>query len=185
VTRVVENYEQAEKTYEVFYDRPHNRQIDLGFSWPKRMQEIGHGTAELYRSNKWKKNHRDFDEYKHVVEGSRTMLVTPGFIRDWKHPSRQLPVAGPTVELLGPLPKHVTRLGHLLGLQCRLYERMDGDEPVFGKNGWYEMRVAHAYLAAATHPETKEIFLCVYNADGVHVLLTGGQLTIEKDGIAG
>jgi hypothetical protein len=49
----------------------------------------------------------------------------------------------------------------------------------------YEVTQARAFLGGAEHPETKEKFLFIYDARGVYVLLTGGELGIEKDGIVG
>jgi hypothetical protein len=41
-------------------------------------------------------------------------------------------------------------------------------------------------LGGAEHPKTKEPFLFVYTASGgVHMMLTGPKLDIEKDGIVG
>ena len=41
-------------------------------------------------------------------------------------------------------------------------------------------------LAGAKHPVTKEVMLVVYTKSaGVHMLITGAELTIEKDGVAG
>lgn len=188
MNRLVPTEQIAERTFVTFYDRAPKRDMHLGFSWPREMQEIGIGRAEIYRSNKWQRDLREFDEYKHVVEGDRTMLVTEGFVREWAQPNRRIPVVGPTVKILGPMPGHVTRLGPLLGLQMRLYEDVVNDLGVLPSEkdvGWFEMRIAHAWLASAEHPETGEVFLCVYDKHGVHVILTGGRLSIEKDGIAG
>lgn len=182
--RVVPTEYQAAETLRTFHDREPRRHTDLHFSWPKTMHEVGIGRAELYRSNKWKANPRDFEEYKHVVEGDRTLLVTPGFIRDYWTPTRKIPTVGPTVELLGPFPGHITVLGPLLGLQMQLYDEVDEQGEPHGRRP-FEMRIAHATLAAGKHPETREVFLCVYDRHGVHVLLTGSTLSIEKDGIAG
>ncbi len=186
--RVVDTKPQAVKTFETFYARENAREIDMPFGWPSKMQEIGAGGAEMYRSNKWKKNLSEHDDYKHVAEGSRTVYAEPGFLREWGSPSRRLEVVGPIVRFSEPMPKHFTRLGPLLGIQVQLYQpgKTKGEFILpKGDEGRYEVRVARAMLGSAKHPETGEVFLFVYTPEGVHVILTGGSLSIGKDGIAG
>jgi len=188
--RVVHTRNEAEKMFRTFYDRQPRRATELPFGWPTEMQEIGEGKAEIYRSNKWKKNLSEFDDYKHVVESTRTVYATPGFLREWGSPHREIPVVGPMVTFEEPMPKEFTRLAPLLGVQMRLYaEDENGDiylpKGSGEKGGLYEVTVARAYLGGARHPETKETFLFVYDGRGVHIILTGKNLTVEKDGIAG
>lgn len=187
VLRVVDTKPQAIKTFETFYAREPAKEIEFSFGWPKRMQEIGVGGAEMYRSNKWKKNLSEHEDYKHVAEGSRTVYAEPGFLREWGSPSKKVEVVGPMVRFDEPMPKHFTQLGPLLGVQVRLYREDEKGNLVVhkGDDGLYEVSVARAWLGGAKHPRTKETFLFVYTSDGVHMILTGGSLTIEKDGIAG
>jgi len=187
---VVPTRTEAEKTFRVFYDRPARRARELPFGWPREMQEIGEGKAEIYRSNKWQKDLSDFEDYKHVAEGTRTVYATPGFLREWKTPTHPLEVFGPMVAFDEPMPKHFTQLAPLLGVQIRLYAEDDAGRVYLPKGDGekgrlFEVTVARAYLGGAKHPETDETFLFVYDSRGVHMLLTGGSLTIEKDGIAG
>ena len=181
--RVVETKDVAKKTFQTFYDRPSAREIPLSFGWPKKLQEVGVGKAEMYTSTKWDKH----DDYKHVAEGTRTVYVEPGFLRMDSHPSRPMPVFGPMCEFEEPMPKHFARLGPLLGLQMRLYDRDEKGEIFVPKKDQriYEVQIARAVLGAAKHPKTGETFLFVYTPEGVHVILTGSRLSIEKDGIAG
>jgi len=185
--RVVDSKDVAKKTFETFYDRPSRRELPLEFGWPKRLQEVGVGRAEMYSSNKWMKNLSEFDDYKHVAEGTRTIYAEPGFLRVGEHPSRPMPVVGPMAEFEEPMPKHFARLGPLLGVQIRLYDRDDKGEIYVpgGDERVYEIQIARAMLGAAKHPATSETFLFVYTPDGVHMILTGDKLSIEKDGIAG
>jgi hypothetical protein len=185
--RVVDTRPQAIKTFETFYAREPAKEIEFAFTWPTKMQEIGIGGAEMYRSNKWQKNLSDYEDYKHVAEGSRTVYAEPGFLREWSKPRNRIKVAGPTVRFDGPMPKHFTQLAPLLGVQVRLYEENDDGEFVLSKGdeGYVEVRVARAWLGGAKHPKTGETFLFVYTDEGVHMILTGGSLTIGKDGIAG
>lgn len=184
VLRVIDTKDQAVKTYQTFYAREHEREVPMKFGWPKKMQEIGSGGAEMYHSTKWKKP----DDYKHVAEGSRTVFATPGFLCR-EHTSQKAKVVGPVIQFEEPMPKHFTVLGNLLGVQMRLYEAYKNGKGVFAKDsddGCIEIRVAQGKLGAAKHPKTGEVFLFVYTlTGGVHMILTGGSLTIGKDGIAG
>lgn len=185
--RVVDTENDAVKTFETFHDRAPAQEFELPFGWPTKMQEIGVGGAEMYRSNKWKKDRRDHEDYKHVAEGTRTVYAEPGFLREWGSPSSRIEVVGPIVRFEEPMPRHFTRLGPLLGVQVRLYEE-DAKGKLFvpkGDKGRYEVSVARAWLGSAKHPATNETFLFVYTENGVHVILTGGSLSIEKDGITG
>ncbi len=149
------------------------------------MQEVGEGCAEMYRSSKWQKD----DDYKHVPGlegGTRTAYVVPGFLREWGQPAKRIKISGPMVELEAPMPRHFTRLGPLLGVQLHLYAEDESGALVLPKGaGFMEVRMARGELGAAEHPATKETFLFVYSTEGVHMLLTGPKLEIEKDGIAG
>jgi hypothetical protein len=187
--RVVDTKPEAKKVFKTFYAREYAREIPLHFGWPKEMQEIGVGGAEMYRSNKWMKNLSEHDDYKHVAEGTRTVYASKGFLREWGSPSKHIEVVGPIVKFEDPMPKHFARLGPLLGVQVRLY--MEDEEgglyiPKPEEGGRYEVSISRGYLGSARHPTTGETFLFVYTeADGVHMILTGGSLTIGKDGIAG
>ncbi len=182
--RVVDTSEQAEKTFRTFMARDHRRHTPMRFSWPKQMQEVGVGKATMYRSNKWKRDPKEYEDYKHIAEAEQAVYVTPGFLRDWHNPRHKLDVHGPLVALKEPMPKHFAVLAPLLGVQLRL-SGPDG-QPVRGDDGLFEVVVKHGMLGAAVHPETEEPFLFVYTAaGGVHMLLTGKELDIEKDGIVG
>lgn len=185
--RVVDTKDAAVKTFEKFYDREPAQEIELPFGWPSKMQEIGVGGAEMYRSNKWQKNLAEHEDYKHVAEGTRTVYAEPGFLREWGSPTKQVEVVGPVVRFESPMPRHFTRLGPLLGVQVRLYEKGSKGEMIVpkGDKGRFEVSVARAWLGSAKHPKTGETFLFVYTPDGVHMILTGGSLSIEKDGITG
>jgi hypothetical protein len=187
--RVVDTKDRAVKTFETFYARHYAREIPLPFGWPSEMQEIGEGGAEMYRSNKWQKNLSEHDDYKHVPKlegGKRTVYAEPGFLREWGSPSRHVEVVGPMVQFEEPMPQHFTRLGPLLGVQIHLYEEDDKGDFVLPKSdGFYEVSVARGMLGTAEHPKTGETFLFVYTPAGVHMILSGPKLAIEKDGIAG
>lgn len=184
--RIVDTKDVAEKTYRTFYKRGSSYEVEVANQWPSRLQEVGAGKAELYRSNKWQKNLKEYEDYKHVVEGSRTLYVVPGWLVHYGQPSKKLDVCGPYVTLEGPLPRHITRLGPLLGLQVHLFQEGAAGEPRLEPDqGYYEIAVAHASLAAAKHPKTGDTFLAIYDRHGIHAVLVGGELGITADGIVG
>lgn len=175
--KVVDTSKQSEKIFKTFHDNDPSRRTNLAFGWPTRMQEVGTGKAVMYRSNKWQLDPGVYEDYKHIAESENTVLAMPGFIRDWHNPRKALESDGPMVELVQPMPRDWAVLAPLLGVQLKL----DGDDP-----GPYEVVVAHGMLAGAKHPVTKEAMLVVYTkAGGVHMLITGAELAIEKDGVAG
>ena len=188
--RVVDTKENAKETFRTFHERGSSRSLKFNFGWPTAMQEVGEGRAEMYRSNKWQKDRKEYEEYKHVVEGTRTVYMVPDYLKKWRSARHPIVVCGPMVTFEEPMPQHFTRLGPLLGLQVRLFGCGDNGEPTIVSGGGeegrlYEITQARAFLGGAEHPETKEKFLFIYDARGVYVLLTGGELGIEKDGIVG
>lgn len=186
---VVDTREAARSAAARFYDRDPEREEELSFGWPEAMQEIGVGKAELYRSNKWKKKRSDHEDYMHAPElegGVRTVMCEPGFLRNWERPSERIEVVGEMVEFESPMPKHFTYLGRLLGVRLQLYCREKGQICIpKGDKGFMEVRIPRAHLGAAEHPVTKETLLFAYTTEGVHMILTGPDLSIQKDGITG
>lgn len=185
--RVVDTRKDAAKMYRTFNDREHSREQAVSWKWPTAMQEIGKGRAEMYSSNKWQKNLDRYEDYKHIAEGWRFVYAERGFIRERNTPSRKVPVFGPTLYPEGPMPAHFVRLAPLIGIQVRLYQKAEDGSLYLpkGDDDIYEVNVAHAFLGGARHPETKEPFLFVYTKHGVHMLLTGPKLAVQKDGIVG
>lgn len=178
----VDTRASAEKTYEVFHARPVPRRRKMDFAWPSSMQEVGRGRAVMYRSNKWKRNLKDWEDYKHVAEAWQTVYVTPGFLVDWWRPAKKIQVHGPVVKLESPMPQHFAILAPIVGVQVQLFGK--GGKIAKGEN-IYEVTVPHATLGAAEHPKTKETILFVYTKHGVHVMFTGPELDIGKDGVEG
>lgn len=177
--RVIDTSKDAESIYRQFQDKPYKRHVAMPFTWPRRLQEIGKGRAQMYHSNKWTGVYAD---YKHIAEGPQVVYATPGFLRDWSNPRRKLKVYGPTVELTGEMPKHFAQLAPLLGVQIQLY----GPDGELESDGIYEVTVRHGFVGAAYHPETDETMIFIYTkSDGVHMVFTGTKLDVEKDGIVG
>lgn len=186
--RVIDTSKRAEKMFRTFNDRAHRKHQPMKFGWPKSMQEIGAGNAEMYTSNKWKKNLSEYEDYKHVAEGPRVVMAERNFLRHWGKPAERIEVFGPMVEFDQPMPQHYAALAPLIGVQVRLYRKNKKGELYLpkGDEALFEITIAHAMLGGAEHPKTKEPFLFVYTASGgVHMMLTGPKLDIEKDGIVG
>lgn len=180
---VVDTEGQALGMYERFYDKASRRKTEFPFQWPTKVQEIGEARAQMYRSNKWKSNPKDFEDYKHIAESYQRCYVIPGFLRDYST-GKPLKTYGPTLDVKGPMPRHFTILAPLIGIQVRLYGpsgTRSRDE-----DNLYEITVPRGMLAGAIHPETDETFLFVYTkAQGIGMLITGDELAVEKDGITG
>lgn len=183
IVEVTDTEEDALDMYERFHDKPSKRQVKFDFSWPTHVQEIGEAKAQMYRSNKWKANPKDFEDYKHIAEAFQLCYATPGFLRDYAT-GKSLPVHGPKLEVQGPMPKHFTILAPLIGIQIRLYDKNESLPP--RDENLYEVVVPRGMLAGARHPKTGESFLFVYTkTHGIGMIITGDELAVEKDGIVG
>jgi hypothetical protein len=185
--RVVDTRPEAEKLFKTFHARNPAKEVKFPWTWPRTMREAGVGQAEMYESNKWKLDLEQFEDYKHVADGPRLTYIRPNWLREWANPNKRIPVVGDDVRFQTPMPKHFAILGKLIGVQVRLYERDDKGELTLPKSsGIWEIRVRHGMLGGARHPVTDEPFLFVYTrSGGVGMLMTGDELDIEKDGIAG
>lgn len=181
--KLVNTEKSAFRMFETFHDRPHKRQHKFSFGWPKTMQEIGRAEAQMYRSNKWKSNPKEFEDYKHIAEGPQYCYAVPGFLLDYQT-SEPLKVYGPKISLDDQMPEHVTILAPLIGVQVQLYDSR-GRLPAEDKN-LFEVVVPKGMLAGSRFPDTDEAFLVVYTREeGVHMIIVGDKLDIEKDGIVG
>jgi len=176
--KVIDTLESATKMRENFMHDRAKRQKKMSFGWPPEMQEVGSGKAIMYRSNKWQPSPSEYEDYKHLAEAYQRVYVTPGFLRDYHNPRERWHVEGPMVEFKEPMPQHYADLAPLLGVQLRLDGYPDGE-------GYVEVKVARAMVAAAEHPVTKEVMVFVYTRDGIHILFTGPELGVERDGIVG
>jgi hypothetical protein len=186
--RVVDTRDQAVDVFKTFHSRNPARDIKFPWNWPTTMQEAGAGQAEMYKSNKWKSDLHEFEDYKHVAEGPRLTYVTPGWLREWSNPNKPLKLMGERIKLKSPMPKHFCVLGQLLGVQLRLFQKDSKGSLILpkGDEGLIEVRVKHGMLGGAKHPDTGELFVFVYTKDGgIHMIITGDELSIGKDGIEG
>lgn len=176
--------EHARNIRRTFMDREPEHEKQVPWEWPQKMQHIGQCEAVMYSSDKWKpKGQRE--EYKHVAEGKQELLVAPGFVRQYDRPGEELAVVGPFVELADPMPSHFAVLANVLGVQAQLFVGDDEALDLGGEDSLYQIDIAGATLGAAKHPNTGETFLVIYTPSGVHCIVTGDVLAIEKDGIVG
>ena len=183
MTTLVDTEPQARRMFEEFHAKASKRRVNYNFSWPGTVQEAGRAVAQLYRSNKWKMNAKDFEDYKHVAEAPQYCYVIPGFLRDASG-KKPLKIHGEKVGLPKEMPKHFTILAPLIGIQIRLLDEQ-GKLPR-GDKGLYEIAVPHGMLGGARFPDNDEAFLLVFTKQGgVHMIITGTELDVERDGIVG
>ena len=177
---------RAKHIRELFQDAPARRTQAVPWTWPREMQEVGECLAIMYASNKWQKDARKIVDYKHNREAAQRVLVTRGFLREYHHPGTPLEVVGPWVELNRPMPDAFAVLAPILGIQVNLYTG-DDESPSLSHNGknYFQVNISGAKLGAAVHPKTKETFLLVYTKHGLHCVITGDELAVQKDGITG
>lgn len=185
--RVVDTRDEALGTFKAFHAREPKRETEFDFTWPTKWQEVGEGKAVMYRSNKWKKDLRSHEDYKHVAEGPQALLVVPGYLREREDESVHIDAFGPYFTLTGPMPQHFTKLGPVLGVQARLYDEKDNGDLYLpnGDDRLYQIEMPRCHLGGAKHPESDEPFLFFYDKHGIYMMITGAELDIEKDGIVG
>ncbi len=171
------SFDAAKRLRETFVDRPMTKVDALEWEWPKRLEEVGTCEAVMYTSDKWKPI-GEFEDYKHVAEGSQRLFVKPGFIVDHKS-GKPLELYSEVVPVEGPLPDAIAVLAPILGIQARFYD--DEGEP----GDYFQINVARAKLGAAKHPKSGETFLVVFTPKELVAIITGTELDVEKDGIVG
>jgi len=193
--QVVDAYEDSASMREVFQDKPVRHRDQVGFTWPAEVQMVGKCDGILYKSNKWEKG--NWHDYKHVAEAPQNLMVVERGIGDFVT-DESLDVVGPWVELPSPMPRQFAKLAKFLGLQFRLFSSFDGRRTRVSRQHM-EMHVPGAYLGGAFVPDEDDMtyptranltpgepFLFVYTLDaGVHCIITGRELAVERDGIVG
>jgi len=182
--RVVDTRKDAEDIFRTFHARNSAREVTVNWTWPSAMIEAGVGQAEMYSSNKWKLDLKEYEDYKHIAESPRLAYIRKGWLRVGDRPAQ---LEGEEVGFEPPMPKHFAVLGKLLGIQVHLFRRGEDGALYLPKDEeLYEVRVRHGMLGGARHPDTAEPFLFVYTkSDGIGMIITGDKLRIEQDGIAG
>lgn len=164
-------------------DRPARKVLNMDWAWPSSMREVGECVAVMYSSDKWQKP-GDYADYKHVSEGPQLVCVRDGFLFNEK--GEPLDVAGPRVELNGNMPTAIATLAPIIGIQIRLYEPVGRERYRLPEDGnLFHVEVPRAKIGAARHPDTGEVFLCVFSRADVAAIITGRHLDVLKDGIVG
>lgn len=164
--------QSARRTRETFMDRVATKQTQMKWEWPKRIEWVGYCEAVMYASDKWH-DPGDFEDYKHVAEAEQKLYAVKGFIRDF-HTQKPMKLGAQPKRLPGPMPEAFAELANIFGVNMRTF---DGE--------YLQVDVARAKLGAAQHPKLGT-FLFVYTAaGGVHMIITGKELRVERDGIAG
>lgn len=182
MVRVANTESQARRMFENFHAKDSKRKFKFDFGWPKELQEVGRAKAQMYRSNKWQFDPKNTEDYKHIAEASQQCFVVPGFLQEFGS-KKPLEVHGPTYDVEEPMPEHITILAPLIGIQVHLF---DEDLKLRKGERLYEIVVQGGMLGGANDPKTGEPFLVVYTRrGGVHMLITGKELDVEKDGIVG
>lgn len=197
--RVVDAREEARRMREDFYDKKSRHSERMPFTWPTELQDVGRCLSVAYSSDKWK-SEREFEDYKHIAEAPQHLLTTRGFLVDWET-DEPIDAVGPWVELPDPMPRHFAKLARFIGLQFHLYSECTPRGGRLGRSAddVMEFRLRRGMLGAAKLPEDIGVeypelgiragapVLLVYTLEqhGVHALITGKQLGVEKDGIVG
>lgn len=195
--RIVDAEQIAIDMRRTFADRDVERVTEMPFTWPTELQHVGEGLAVAYASDKWKRS-GDYELYKHIHDGRspNKALCVPGFLADYDTPSRRRDVIGPTVSFAGvPMPKQFAVIGFFEECNLRLHMAGTDDGPRFGRGdaGIVKVIVPKAMLGAGViqWEHGDEPFIFAYtepsgkSRGGVHMLIVGAELDIEKDGIVG
>lgn len=178
------DYEAARKIRETFVDRKMEKEVTIRWTWPKKLYCVGQSEAVEYTSDKWKKR-GDYQDYKHVAEGPQLLYVKDGFLRDYSS-NQRLPFPCEEVILPKKMPTVIAELAPILGFQYQPYAETDDDGAELTLSGqFYGVDIARAYIGAARHPDTNEVFLIVYTRSDLCAIITGDILNVEKDGIVG
>lgn len=175
---LVDTREDARRMRQTFMDREPESEARQPFTWPPELQEVGRCLSLMYRSDKWTKR---WEDYKHVAEFPQEFLCERSFLETWD--GKILPVHGPLVEMPDVMPRHFAFLSDLIGVQVHLYGA--NDKLAKEDAARIEIRVPRARLGGARLPDTGMPFLFVYTTQGVHAIVTGPELDVEKDGIVG
>lgn len=186
--RLIRNFDTKAAARELrrkFQDKEPEHEKRVTWDWPRQMQEVGECVAIMYTSNKWQSNPSHMEDYKHIAEAPQRLHLKKGFLRDY-HKKGAFKVVGPSVDLQRPMPEFFAVLAPILGVQARLY-RGDNERPILpeGDEGYFQIDIPGATLGAAKHPKTHETFLLIYTRAGVHAIITGDELDVERDGITG
>lgn len=198
--RVVDAEDLAKDMRVTFADRAVEQVHRFDFLWPRVMQNVGDSLAVAYASDKWKPKNangqRDIELYKHLAESRNRALALPGFLYDADN-LEPWPVIGPTISFDNvPMPEHFAILGRFEEVDLFLHTGGTDSDPKFSRksdDGVIKVQVRHGMLGGSfirwsidDPSESDEPFIFVYTEDdGILMIITGEELSIEKDGIVG
>lgn len=193
----------ARSIRETFHAKPVKERIELPFQWPARMQHVGDSVGVAYASDKWKDD-GEFEVYKHIAESRNRALCAPGFLHVYEDQGEAWPTIGPMVSFEGDvlMPKEFAVLAYFEEANLILHSRAVRGVAEFAKNPdddvIVKVLVKHGVLGASKirwsaidGEQEDQPFLFVYteptrsDAGGVHMIIVGEELDIEKDGIVG
>jgi len=184
-TRNFDGTAEAKKLREDFYAKPVNKTKVFHWNWPTELVEVGECLGTLYRSNKWKKNKNQFEDYKHKSEAEQRLYVVPAKMHEIR--SLDLPVVGPTEPVRREImPDAFAELALFMGFQVRLY-RKEGSRYFLpeGDEGLFEFTINHAYLGAIKCADGTTGLTVYRPEEGPYLFVFGVELDVEKDGIVG
>ena len=193
----------ARSIRETFQARPVKERIELPFKWPTRMQHVGDSVGVAYASDKWRDD-GDYEIYKHIAESRNRALCAPGFLHLYEEQSEAWPTLGPVVSFEDDIamPREFAVLAYFEEANLILHSRTVRGVAEFAKNPAddvvVKVLVKHGVLGASKirwsdvdKKAKDQPFLFVYtepsrsDPGGVHMIIVGEELDIEKDGIVG
>jgi len=202
---VIDSYDSAKSTREIFQGKPVKNERRQPFGWPRFVRYLGRTNAENYFSDKMLSGGK-WEFYKHIAEGPQYLFINDAItslvndraqtieIRETSRPKLR-PVWKPagmpeafyvrSFEITQPMPQHLADLAPCKGVQW-----------VDPSGKYFEARIPNSTLAAAKFPRQKpwpqapilrrpEVVLVVYSNEGMHFLITGPKLNVTEDGIVG
>jgi len=195
--RVYDTADMAKTMSETFKDRPVEFEEKFSFDWPPVMQHIGDSLAVAYDSDKWRskdaQGKRDWTLYKHLAESRNRIFCRPGIVQ-WEGRGGKLDAIGPHVDFSDvPMPDSFAILALFKEVNVCLYVDGTDDEPILGNgdDGVVTLTIANGMLGGSfirwseISDREDQIFLFVFNEEGVAFLIIGDELDVEKDGITG
>jgi len=200
---VVDAEEIARSMRKTFQAKEPKEKVELPFTWRSQMQHVGDSLAVCYASDKWKKKEGDLEVYKHIAESRNRVFCTPKFLRPFEDEDSYYPALGPMVSFTDvPMPKHFAVLGYFEECNLCLHSSGSHEQPAFAENpkddAVVKVLLKHGMLGASKmrwstldDGRKDQPFLLVYTeprADdpgGVHMIIVGEELDVEKDGIVG
>lgn len=176
VKRMIRNaadLKMAKRYRETFMDRPASKAVRMKWDWPKQMQWVGYCESVMYTSDKWH-NIGDYEDYKHVAEAHQNLYCRPRFIRDYHNSREVLDIPVESVKLPKKMPSAFAVLADIFGVHVETFD-----------DRRFQVDIARAKLGGAECAGLGTFLFVYTEAGGVHMIITGEELAIERDGITG